>query len=304
MLLVFPYNTPNNTLPVIWGQSYDINFKWTPLFPRYESKKAKIDKIKSDMEVIEEKTKDLSNEFLSIQILRENMREKDNIKELNFRIKISNRKERTIENVVVIAKAYQLDRSTLLDSSECYWNVGTIDKTLNPGQDGAIDLLTLKIANNYWHVSSSYADDFRYGWTAGLGTIELMMNTVNGKKNGYDSIFPANIIFEIKITASDKPPFTKVLMFQMYNCLFTADIFFKFDFYNKDDFLKELKIQQIVGTLSRSNLMLEPEAQHFKLLNELLPENYEKYLQDYLDRVDIKHHQKIQERLNMIKEFK
>jgi len=68
--------------------------------------------------------------------------------------------------------------------------------------------------------------------------------------------------------------------------------------------LKELKIQQIVGTLSRSNLMLEPEAQHFKLLNELLPENYEKYLQDYLDRVDIKHHQKIQERLNMIKEFK
>ena len=192
----------------------------------------------------------------------------------------------------------------MLDSSECYWNVGTIDMTLNPGQDGTIDLLTLKITNNYWHISSSYADDFRYGFTAGPGTIELMINTVNGKKIGYDSFFPANIIFEIKITARDKPSFTKVLMFQIYNCLFIPDIFFKFDFYNKDDFLKELKIQQIVGTLSRSNLMLEPEAQHFKLLNELLPDDYEKYLQDYLDRVDKKHHQKIQERLNMIKKFK
>ena len=39
LLLVFPYNTPNNTLPVIWGKSDDINFKWTPLFPRRESKK-------------------------------------------------------------------------------------------------------------------------------------------------------------------------------------------------------------------------------------------------------------------------
>ena len=304
LLLVFPYNTPNNTLPVIWGQSYDINFKWKPLFPRYESKKVKNNKLMNDIEVIEEKTQNLSKEFLSIQILREIIREKDNIKELSFRIYISNLKERTIENVVGIAKAYRLDRSVLTDSSECYWNVGTIDKTLNPGQVGTIDLLTLKITNNYWHVSSSYADDFRYGFTAGLGTIELIINTVNGKKIGYDSIFPANIIFEIKSTARDKPPFTKVLMFQIYNCLFTTDIFFKFDFYNKDDFLKELKIQQIVGTLSRSNLMLEPEAQHFKILNELLPDDYEKHLQEYLDRVDKKHHQKIQERLNMIKKFK
>ncbi len=38
LLIVFPYNTPNNTLPVIWGESFDINFKWAPLFPRYESK--------------------------------------------------------------------------------------------------------------------------------------------------------------------------------------------------------------------------------------------------------------------------
>ena len=304
LLLVFPYNTPNNTLPVIWGKSYNINFKWTPLFPRYESKKVKNDKLMSDIEVIEEKAKDLSNEFLSIQILGENIREKDNIKELNFRIKISNVKKRTIENVAAIGKAFRLDRGMLLDSSECYWNVGTINKTLNSGQDGTIDFLTLKITNNYWHISTSYADDFRYGFTAGPGTIELMINTVNGKKIGYDSFFPANIIFEIKITARDKPSFTKVLMFQIYNCLFTTDIFFKFDFYNKDDFLKELKIQQIVGTLSRSNLMFEPEAQHFKLLNELLPEDYEKYLQDYLDRVDKEHHQKIQERLNMIKKFK
>ena len=246
----------------------------------------------------------MSNEFLSIQILGENIREKDNINELNFRIKISNVKEKTTENVVAIGKAFRLDRSILLDSSECYWNVGTIDKTLNPGQDGTIDLLTLKITNNYWHVRSSYADDFRYGGTAGPGTIELMMNTVNGKKSGYDSFFPANIIFEIKITASNKSPFTKVLMFQIYNCLFIPDIFFKFNFYNKDDFLKELKIQQIVGTLSRSNIRFESKYNYFKLLNELLPDDYEKYLQEYLDRVDKEHHQKIQERLNMIKKFK
>ena len=263
-----------------------------------------MDKILSDIEEIEEETKDKSTEFLSIRILGENLRENDDIKDLNFYLQISNDKEKTIENVVVIAKAYRLDRSVLLDSSECYWNVGTIDKTLNPGQNGTIDLLTLKITNNYWHVNASYADDFRYGFTAGLGTIESKINTVNGKKIGFDSIFPANIIFEIKITASDKAPFTMVLMFQIYNCLFTPDIFYKFDFYSKDEFLRELKIQQIVGTLSRSNLILEPENSHFKLLNELLPDDYENYLQEYLDRVEKEHHQKIQERLNMIRTFK
>ncbi len=41
LLLVFPYNTPNNTLPVIWGESKDVNFKWVPLFHRWESRKVK-----------------------------------------------------------------------------------------------------------------------------------------------------------------------------------------------------------------------------------------------------------------------
>ena len=93
-------------------------------------------------------------------------------------------------------------------------------------------------------------------------------------------------------------------MFQIYNRLFTPDIYFKFDFYNKDGFLKEIKIQQIVGTLSRSNLMLESEDNYFKLLNELLLDDYEMYLQEYLDRVDKEHHQKIQERLNRIKKWR
>lgn len=304
LLLVFPYNTPNNTLPVIWGKSYDINFKWTPLFPRYESKKVRSDKLISDIEVIDEKTKDSIINYLSIQILEENLREKDNIKELDFRIKFSNIKEKTVENVVIIVKAYQLDRSVFLESSECYWNVDTISKTLNPGQDGTIDLLTLKIINNYWHISSSYADDFRFGFTAGPGTIELLINSTKGKSKDYNPIFPANVVFELKITAKDSPPYKIYLLFQIYNCLFTQDISFNFDIYNKEKFLKEIKIQQIVGTLSRSNLRFELEAQHFKLLNELLPEDYEDFLPHYLNRVDKEYHQDILKRLYRIKKFK
>ena len=303
LLLTFPYNTPNNTLPVIWGESFDLNFKWTSLFPRYESKKVEANKLIGDIEVIDEKAKNLNENILSIQFLDENLRIINNIKELDFRIKISNKLEKTIENIIVSVKGFRLDQSTFLESSECYWNIGTTNKTLNPGQDGTIDILTLKVVNDYWHISSSYADDFRFGFTSGLGTIELLFNSVNGKKNGYDSIFPANMVIELTITAKNSPPFKVYLMFQIYNCIFTPAISFNFGIYNKEDFLKEIKIQQIVGTLSRSNLMLEPEEQHFTFLNELLPEDYEEFLPIYMERIEEKHHQKILDRLNQINDF-
>ena len=52
LLLAFDYNTPNNTLPIVWAHSHDINFSWTPLFPRYESKKTKFIYIKKKLNKI------------------------------------------------------------------------------------------------------------------------------------------------------------------------------------------------------------------------------------------------------------
>lgn len=92
-------------------------------------------------------------------------------------------------------------------------------------------------------------------------------------------------------------------MFQIINRIFKVDVFLNFNIYNKEDFLKEIRIQQIIGTLSRSNLRFEPEEQHFKYLNEILPDDYEEYLPKYLERIDGEHHQKVKDRLKEINQF-
>lgn len=95
-------------------------------------------------------------------------------------------------------------------------------------------------------------------------------------------------------------------MFQIYNRFFTTGVFFKFDIFDKDKFLKELKIQRIIGIISRirlfSNIGLVLE-ERLKYLKVLLPEDYETYLPEYLTHVDQENHQWIQESLKKVYNF-
>ena len=86
--------------------------------------------------------------------------------------------------------------------------------------------------------------------------------------------------------------------------MFYVSLFYLFDKFEDNKFISELMIQRIIGTISRGQIQLESKEDHLRFLDELLPEDYEKFLPSYLERVDSQYHEKINLILNEIKQFR
>ena len=286
LLIAFSYNTPNNTLPIIWQESPSTTFPWYPLYPRKKPKRGKPSILKTK-KLVKERVKKDSKQNSKIEIAKVYRKDNENEIIFIFRIKIKNISKKTIENLIISEEIYDKNDNLLFENSECFkFNSDDISITLNPGQETLINILSLRTKRNFLILPGSHADDPIFGSILDyMNTIKLRYESISGhqlENKGYLEVFKRNIKIRIEITAKDLPPEEKYLMFQVYND-HRDQLGWVFKEFDEKKFQENLELQLIFGILDYWNTPFSDKESKKNYLKKILTFDFKKILEFFKD---------------------